>query len=198
MIKNSGSLNTNTDFKCPRPVGYTELFNRPISCYKCRKGQVSHQCFYSRRKGNCLFTKRKTVYLADVATALRISTLALKCFLLAFAITLANEAWDGKEKWKHSQFLNVSGKEKPLYSFHQSQKQVVSKQQSKVVCSEQQFSALASFIRGLQWATKRPHFCIQLIKEFYMTTTTNMWCRKWVYVCTIYEQPSVENPSTLF
>lgn len=54
--------------------------------------------------------------------------------LLAFAITLANGAWDGKEKWKHFQFLNVSRKEKPLYSFHQSQKQVVFKQQQLKLC----------------------------------------------------------------
>lgn len=41
----------------PRPVGYTERFDCPISCYECRIGQVSHQCFYSRRTDYCLFTK---------------------------------------------------------------------------------------------------------------------------------------------
>lgn len=54
------------------------------------------------------------------------STLALKCFMLACAITHANEAQDRTEKWKHFRFLNVSGKEKPLYLFHQNQKQVES------------------------------------------------------------------------
>lgn len=102
-------------------------------------------------------------------------------------ITLANEAWDRKDKWKRFWFLNVSGKQKPLYFFQQNQKQAESLSNTVKLCVR---AANTSFQWQRLWCSPQEadHF-IQPLQQQIRSPGNK---------CLTHEQPSVENPSTEF